>query len=101
MESKRGLNEMKNLKGKKKMKDHDFKNPRESWSNLISLGLKRKGGGEGGGMGRLSFYYHLFLCASHLSASTLNWSASEPQLVLLSLPLVLMCFALKRKWLKK
>ena len=55
MESKRGLNEMKNLKGKKKMKDHDFKNPRESWSNLISLGLKEKVGGRVGVWGGYHF----------------------------------------------
>ena len=71
MESKRGLNEMKNLKGKKKMKDHDFKNPRKSWSNLISLDFKEKVGG--------------------------GWGYGE---VIILLPLVLMCFALKRKYPK-
>ena len=55
MESKRGLNEMKNLKGKKKMKDHDFKNPRKSWSNLISLGFKEKVGGRVGVWGGYHF----------------------------------------------
>ena len=68
-----------------------------TWCNLISLGLKEKGR-MGGVWGGYHFTKHpCCLCASHLSASTQNWGASEPQLVLLSLSLALMCFALKRK----
>ena len=74
------LNGMKNLKGKKKMKDHDFKNPRKSLNSfpfdfvyfpfkLNFAGFERKGGGG-------------------------RWGYGE---VVVLLPLVLMCFALKRK----